>query len=134
WVNETLHGQMNIRLFSINNTIFMLILIGFCVLVFKKRNTVSVLLLFAWVSGKQFWNFVFHLYAQFKFDAYSPGSLTGIFLYFPIYAGMTYIALKEKYIKWYLWLLCFIIGLIGMGLTIWGGLYRFEKLPLEKWI
>lgn len=134
WVTNVLQGQMEISLFYINNAGFMVVLIGLTLFAAKKQNSLSVFLLFLWVSGQQFWNFVFHIYTQYKFNAYSPGYFTAIFLYFPLYLYMTYLALRDNHIKFQHWIICFVLGAFGMVFTIWSGLYHFGTVPWDKWI
>ena len=85
WVTNVLKGEMDVRVFYVNNAMFMLVLLGLTTLAYKKQNQLFTFLLFLWVTGQQFWNFVFHIYTQFQFNAYSPGYFTAIFLYFPIF-------------------------------------------------
>ncbi|MCG6147660.1 HXXEE domain-containing protein [Leptospira levettii] len=134
WVTYILEGQMDVSVFYINNLMFMVVLLLLTFFAFKKQNSISTFLLFLWVSGQQFWNFVFHIYTQFQFNAYSPGYFTAIFLYFPIYMYLTYLALRDHHIEWKLWILCFVFGSLGMVFTIWSGLYHFGSVPWSKWI
>jgi hypothetical protein len=134
WVGSVLGGHIEVRAFYINNTVFMAVLLVLCFLANRFRKPWSTTLLFLWVSGQEFWNFVFHVYAQFQFNSYSPGYFTAIFLYFPLYAYLTYIALRECFLTCTQWLLCFVIGSFGMLFTIWAGLYHFLPIPWHRWI
>lgn len=134
WVENVLKGHMDVRLFYVNNAAFMIVLLGLALFASRKRNFLSTFLLFLWVSGQQFWNFVFHLYTQFHFNAYSPGLWTATFLYFPIFLYMSYLAIRESFLSWKALLFCVIAGAGGMWFTICSGLYHFEEFPWASWI
>ncbi|MBI3395920.1 MAG: HXXEE domain-containing protein [Spirochaetia bacterium] len=134
WVTNVLQGQMNVSLFYINNAGFMVVLFTLTALAARKRAGWSTFLLFLWVSGQQFWNFVFHIYSEAHFHAHSPGYFSAIFLYFPIYLYLSYLAVREKYLKPAPLLVAFAAGAFGMWFTIWSGLYHFESFPWSKWI
>lgn len=133
WVTNVLKGEMDVRVFYVNNAMFMLVLLGLTTLAYKKQNQLFTFLLFLWVTGQQFWNFVFHIYTQFQFNAYSPGYFTAIFLYFPIFLYLSYLAIRDNHLLFRHWLICFFIGFWGIAFTIWSGLYHFGKFPLDKW-
>jgi hypothetical protein len=134
WVTHVLHGRMDVRGFYLNNTGFMAVLLILTTLAWRKKAAWAVFLLFLWTSGQQFWNFVFHIYAQHRFAAYSPGYYTSIFLYLPVYGYLSYLSLREGFLRVHLWLLCLVAGSFGMAFVIWGGLYRFGPFPWERWL
>jgi hypothetical protein len=134
WVTNVLGGHMEVRTFYLNNAVFMAVLLTLCYLANRIRKPWSTILLFLWVSAQEFWNFVFHIYAEFRFNAYSPGYFTAIFLYFPVYAYLTYLALREMFLRWGQWILCFVISSFGMFFTIWAGLYHFLPIPWNRWV
>ena len=133
WVKNTLKGDIDIRAFYINNAGFMVLLILLTVFAVRKKSNLTLWLLFLWVSGQQFWNFIFHMYTQFHFLAYSPGYFTALFLYFPVYLYLSYLALRERRLKPWQWLISFVAGAFGMWFTIWAGLYHFARFPWEYW-
>lgn len=133
WVTHTLQGSIDVRSFYMNNAAFMAILIGCTILAAVKKSRSALFVLMLWVSGQQFWNFVFHLYTQFRFEAYSPGLFTAVFLYFPLYLYTSYLTLRERFLPPPLWWTAFLAGSLGMAATIWGGLYHFGPVPWEKW-
>jgi hypothetical protein len=133
WVTNTLGGEMTIKPFLINNSVFMLINIACCFIAMKTQKTWATFLLFFWVSAQEFWNFVFHVYSEFKFNAYSPGYFTAIFLYFPVFCYLSYLCLRDRHLSWQLWLSAFLSSSSALALTIWGGLYHFGNIPLHKW-
>ncbi len=118
WVTNILGGQMTMKPFIINNSIFMLVLLTLCFIAARQQKPWSTFLLFFWVSAQEFWNFVFHIYAEFKFNAYSPGYFTAILLYLPVYFYLSYICLREKFLSWKVWLLAFVVSIAGMAFTI----------------
>lgn len=134
WVTNVLGGQMTIKPFIINNSIFMLVLLTLCFTAARKQESWSTFLLFFWVSAQEFWNFIFHIYTQFKFNAYSPGYFTAILLYLPVYFYLSYICLRERFLPWRLWLIAFILSITLLAFTIWAGLYHFKSIPWNKWI
>lgn len=133
WATHTLQGSIDIRAFYQNNAAFMVILIGCTAFAAWKKTPGAVFVLILWVSGQQFWNFVFHLYTQFRFQAYSPGLFTAVFLYFPVYLYVSYLALRERFLSPVLWVTAFLFGSLGMAGTIWGGLYHFGPVPWDRW-
>lgn len=134
WVTQVIGGKMRVSVFYINNAVFMVILLTLCTLASRKQKTWSTFLLFLWTSAQIFWNFVFHIYAEFSFNAYSPGYFTAIFLYFPVYSYLSYLCLREHFLSWPLWLTCFVVSWLGMAFTIWGGLYHFGPIPWDRWM
>lgn len=133
WVKNTLKGEIEITAFYINNAGFMAVLVLLTALAGRKKNNLTLWLLFFWVSGQQFWNFIFHMYTQFHFRAYSPGYFTALFLYFPIFIYLSYLALREKRLYLWQWCLALIVGAFGMWFTIWAGLYHFAAFPWDYW-
>ncbi|GAB4440938.1 MAG: hypothetical protein OHK0011_23420 [Turneriella sp.] len=133
WVKDTLKGDIDIKSFYINNAGFMLLLVALTALAARKKSNLTLWLLFFWVSGQQFWNFIFHMYTQFHFRAYSPGYFTALFLYFPIFLYLTYLALRERRLYFWQWGLAFCTGAFGMWFTIWAGLYHFAPFPWDQW-
>ncbi len=134
WVEEILQGQIQISAFYINNAGFMVVLIGLTALASRKKTTWALALLFFWVSGQQFWNFMFHMYTQFRFRHYSPGYFTALFLYFPLYLYLSYLALRERFLPGWILACAFAAGAFGMWFTIWAGLYHFAPFPWNRWI
>lgn len=134
WVNEILQGQMDVSIFYINNAAFMLILLSLCIWAARSKSRAATLALFLWVSGQQFWNFVFHLYTQYRFRFLSPGLFTATFLYFPIFLYLSYLALRDARISMKAWLGCIVAGAFGMWFTIWAGLYHFAPFPWDRWL
>jgi len=100
WVTNVLGGTISIQAFYLNNAIFFAILTGLCAIASRQQAVWSTFLLFFWVSGQQFWNFIFHIYTQFQFNAYSPGYFTAILLYWPVYAYLSYLCLRERFLPW----------------------------------
>ena len=134
WVTNVIGGQFTFKPFLIANTFFMMVNIVFCYITMKIMKPWAVFMLFFWVSALEFWDFVFHVYAQFQFSTYSPGFFTSIFLYFPVFLYLSYLCLRDKYLSWQLWLLGFITSTSALIFVIWGGLYRFENIPWNKWV
>lgn len=134
WVTNVLGGQMTLKPFLINNSIFMIVLLSLCFISRRQKKVWSTFLLFFWTSAQEFWNFIFHIYTTIQFHAYSPGYFTAILLYLPVYFYLSYICLREKFLTWQLWLTAFILSSTAMAFTIWAGLYHFRNIPWEKWI
>ncbi len=134
WVTNVLGGEMTIKPFLINNSIFMIVLLILCFIAMHQQKMWSTFLLFFWVSAQEFWNFIFHIYALFKFHAYSPGYFTAILLYFPVYFYLSYLCLREKFLTWQLWIIAFVLSAAAMAFTIWAGLYHLKNIPWHKWI
>jgi hypothetical protein len=133
WVNNVLGGHMTMRPFLINNAVFMSINLSCCAWANRAQTRRATFVLFLWMSAQEYWNFVSHIYAEFRFNAYSPGYFTAIFLYLPTFCYLSYVALRERYIGWKAWLLAFALGPVFLGLTIWGGLYHFNPFPWAQW-
>lgn len=133
WVTKVIGGEMAMKSFYINNAVFIFVLLGLCFWTYKTRSQFSIWFLFLWVSGQQFWDAVFHVYAQARFGAYSPGLITSIGLYFPLYLFLTYKAIREKHLTVPGWLSGFVLGLPAFYMVLWGGLYHFKTFPFEKW-
>jgi hypothetical protein len=134
WVATVLEGQMDVLFFYINNAIFFAVLLILCSIASQQRTTWSTFLLFFWMGGQQFWDFIFHLYTQVQFNAYSPGYFTAILLYFPIYTYLSYVCLRENFLTWKRWLVCFLLSGVGKIFSIWAGLYHFGAIPWDKWL
>lgn len=134
WVTGTLHGQIDVQTFYWNNAGFMAILLLLTALTHYKKSRLAVALLFFWVSGQQFWNCVFHVYTQWRFNAYSPGYFTAIFLYLPVFQYLSYLALREGFIRPAIWGAAILVGAFGMWFTIWAGLYHFAPFPWHAWL
>lgn len=134
WVTNVLQGQMDVRIFYVNNAAFMAVLLTLCFIANRQQAVWSTFLLFFWVSAQEFWNFMFHIYTQVQFNAYSPGYFTAILLYLPTYFYLSYLCLRERFLSAKLWLCCFVFSPIGMGFTIWAGLYHFGSVPWDKWL
>jgi hypothetical protein len=132
WVTHTLGGSMTLQPFLLNNAFFMLVNVACCFFAMKIKKPWMTFILFFWISAQEFWNFVFHIYTTVKFETYSPGYFTAIFLYLPVYAYVTYIALRERHLTLGGWLLAFIPSISAMGITVWAGLYHFGEVPLNK--
>ena len=64
WVNDVLQVEMHINAFYRNIVMGIIMTISLCLISFSTRTAGTTFLLFLWVSGIQFWNFVFHIYAQ----------------------------------------------------------------------
>jgi hypothetical protein len=133
WVEDTLHGTFSLREFLINNAIFMAVLVGLVTLATRGRARWTMILLFVWVSGQQLWNFVFHVYTEIVFAAYSPGLVTAILFYYPLYLFLAYRAVQTDHLRRSDVAMALGIGAAGFVLTIWGGLYHFGPMP-ETWI
>jgi hypothetical protein len=133
WVTNVLKGEMQIGAFYANNIMGMFISIILCLMVSSTRISGTTFVLFLWVSAVHFWNFVFHMYAQYRFHTYSPGYFTAVLLYFPIYSYLSYLSLRERFLPWYLWLIAFVAGCFLMGFIIWAGLYHLGPIPWEMW-
>ncbi len=134
WVKNTLKGEIDITAFYINNAGFMAVLVLLTILAGRRKTNLTLWLLFFWVSGQQFWNFIFHMYTQFHFRAYSPGYFTALFLYFPVFLYLSYLALREKRLTLWQWSLTLCAGAFGMWFTIWAGLYHFSPFPWDYWL
>jgi len=134
WVAQVIGGQIGQGRFYLTNGIVMLALLGLCCLASRRKDRPSTFLLFWWVSGQLFWNFVFHLYAQIRFSTYAPGVWTATFLYFPLYLYLSYLALRESYLGWKGWAGGLALGAVGMGIVVWANLYHFGAIPWSAWI
>ncbi|HNJ33717.1 MAG TPA: HXXEE domain-containing protein [Leptospiraceae bacterium] len=134
WVQEILEGQIDISAFYINNAGFMVVLLGLTALASRKKTMWATVPLFFWVSGQQFWNFIFHMYTQFHFRHYSPGYFTALFLYFPVFLYLSYIALRERFLSGGFLFAAIVAGAFGMWFTIWAGLYHFGSFPWARWV
>jgi len=112
----------------------MIILIGLCALAFKSRNGVAIAVLFLWVSIQQFGNFVFHLYTQLAFNTYSPGVISAILLYYPIYLYVGFVAVRDKHLSMRFFVVCTLLGPILMCLFAWANIYHFGLVPWKLWL
>lgn len=56
------------------------------------------------------------------------GYFTALFLYFPVYVYLSYLALRERRLKLWQWLISFAAGAFGMWFTIWAGLIAGRSL------
>lgn len=133
WVTSVLHGQMDVRLFYINNGGFMALSVALCAVAFRTRSRWALLALFLWTSAQEFCNAIFHVYTQVVFNAYSPGLFTAIFLYIPVFLYLTYLALRERLLPLWFLPLALLLGPIAMAFTIWAGLYHFGAVPWCQW-
>lgn len=133
WATNVLKGEINIDAFYRNNATALIISLFLCSIAASIRTARTTFVLFLWVSGIQFWNFIFHMYAQYRFQTYSPGYFTAVLLYLPIYSYLSYLSLRERFLPWYLWLTAFVAGCFLMVFTIWAGLYHLGPIPWEKW-
>ena len=133
WVTNVLQGEMHIHAFYRNIVIGIIITIILCHITFFTRTAGATFLLFLWVSAIQFWDFVFHMYAQYRFQTYSPGYFTAVLLCLPIYSYLSYLSMRERFLPWYLWLFAFVAGCFLMGFMIWAGIYQLGPIPWEKW-
>ena len=133
WVTNVLQGEIHTFAFYRNVVMGIVMTISLCLIALSMRTSGSTFLLFLWVSAIQFWDFVFHMYAQYRFQAYSPGYFTALLLYFPLYSYLSYLSVRERFLPWYLWLFAFFAGCLLMGFIIWAGLYHLGPIPWEKW-
>jgi hypothetical protein len=133
WVEHTLGGEISLGAFAVNNAGFMVVLVALVVLAVRVQKPWATALLFFWVSGQQFWNFVFHLYTQILFGDYSPGIVTAVLLYYPTYLFIAGRAVRERHVSPGVMALAFVAGAVGMVTTIWIGLYHCGPMP-ETWL
>jgi Protein of unknown function with HXXEE motif len=133
WVTTVLGGDMDVRAFYVNNAGFMVLMIGLCALAAWKRAPWAYGALFVWTTGQQLCNAVFHVYAQIVFNAYSPGVVSAVFGYVPVYGYLTYLAVRERLFPRWLIPIALAAGAIGMVFTVWAGLYHFGPMPGCRW-
>ncbi|MDX2089142.1 MAG: HXXEE domain-containing protein [Kofleriaceae bacterium] len=134
WVRDVLGGSIGLGAFLVNNAIFMGVLVGLCALATRTRQRWAVIALFFWVAGQVFWNFVFHLFTEIHFGAYSPGLVTATLLYYPLYLFLVRQAVVEGWLT-VRWIAASLIaGALGLAFTIWAGLYGFGDVPLSRWL
>jgi hypothetical protein len=134
WVADVLHGSISRSAFLVNNAVFMIVLVAACTYAARARSRLAVMLLLVWTSGQMFWNFVFHLYTDLHFDAYSPGLVSAVLLYYPLYLFLAARAHRERLVSSRMLAIAFVAGLPGMLVAIWGGLYGFGAVPCAHWI
>lgn len=134
WVEHTLHGQLSWWQWFWNNVGFMTVLVTLCAVATVTRARWATVALFVWTAGQVFWNFVFHLYTEIHFDAYSPGLVTACVLYYPLYLALAYRALRDGYLSLQHVVVAMIAGATGLVLTIWIGLYQLGAFPLASWL
>jgi hypothetical protein len=131
WANNVIGGNTTVKAFLRVNALVMIITILLCLNAYLKKAAWATFLLFFIVTAFLS-NFAFHMYTQYKVGIYSPGYFTATLLYLPILSYISYLALRERFISWYLWLLAFVIGFLLNGFVIWFGLYRFGQIPWLK--
>jgi len=123
---------MAVRAFYVDNTLFMLVLLALTAYASRQRAPLATGWLFLWVSGQEFWNAVFHVYAENQFSAYSPGFFTAVFLYLPTYGYLTYIALRERFLSPRAWAGGLAVGFVLLLAVIWAGLYQLGPVPMAR--
>ncbi len=134
WVRDELGGSLTSSGFIVNNAVFMAVLIGLCLLATRQRAPWSWFFLFLFVSAQEFWNLVFHAYATVRFGEYSPGIITAVLLYLPLYAAISFVFVRNGVITFRLWVVAFTLGAAGMMLVLWAGLYGFGDVPWDAWL
>jgi len=132
WVTHTLGGRMIENIFYINNAGFVLLSCLLCWLCGRTKKPWALFILFFWVGAQECWDAVFHVFEQYHFNTYSPGYFTSIFLYLPVYGYLSYLMIRERFIRPFLWLTTFLISPIALLFTIWAGLYHFQPLPWAR--
>ncbi len=134
WVSNITGGEMKISGFLVGNSIFMGITILLCSLAYLRKKTLTTFLYFLWTTVLICWNPLFHLYAQYRFKEYSPGYFTGTLLFLPTFYYISYLGIRENFIKWSLWLSTIVLAGLVMLLMLWRLLYHFGPIPWNIWI
>lgn len=134
WVNKTLGGSATMKGFLISNAIFMIILLTLCIMATRIQKTWATFLLFLWVGAQQYGNFVFHFYSLLAFGVYSPGIVSAVFIYNPLYLLLGYFAIRDRHLTLRAFLLSTVIGIPAMFLFALINIYRFGTIPWDKWL
>lgn len=131
WVNNTLHGQFDNRLFALNNALFMALMLGLSLWASRSRSRQSAFVLMSWSSGNLFWDFLLpHLIGTALYGVYSPGLLTAAILYYPVNLWVAWACWRDGRLGVPAIAAAFAVGLSLLGLVIWGGLFHFAS-PLS---
>jgi hypothetical protein len=96
WVNRYASEQFTSEDFARNNALGLLLTAGATLAVTRTGNrTVFFVFYSAVLTQQALWNTVFHAGAAAEFSAYSPGMITSVLLFLPLWWQLTRLALSE---------------------------------------
>lgn len=125
WVNDDVHGTFDNLAFALNNVAFMVILVTLVTLNFRFSAAPLRIALVVFASGNLFWDALFHLSTTAALNAYSPGTVTAMLLYYPISILVALVIIKEGILRKLPFFCAVAGGLLLFGFVVWYGLFHF---------
>ncbi len=96
WVNRYAAEQYSPDDFVRNNALGLLLTAGATLVVRRTSNRTVFFVFYSTILTQQaLWNTVFHIGAAARFSAYSPGVVTSVLLFLPVWWYLTRLALSE---------------------------------------
>ncbi len=95
WVNRYAWKGFTSADFIRNNLLGMALGVVFCAGIWFFPNRMMVFLFFAGIFGQAVWNTVFHAATTAVWGAYSPGVITAVLLYPPLFYYFSRLAFRE---------------------------------------
>jgi hypothetical protein len=96
WVNRYASEQYSSDDFARNNGLGLLLTAGATLVVARTSNRAVFFVFYSSILSQQaLWNSVFHVGATARFSAYSPGLVTSVLLFLPLWWHLTRLALSE---------------------------------------
>ena len=100
WVNQYASERYTSDDFVRNNMLGLLLSVGATLVVTRTRNRNVFLLFYSTILTQQaLWNTVFHVGSTAGFSAYSPGLVSSLLLFIPLWWQLTRLALSEGLIS-----------------------------------
>jgi hypothetical protein len=100
WANRYASEQYTSDDFIRNNGLGLLLTAGATLVVTRTRNRIVFFVFYSTILTQQaLWNTVFHVGSSAGFRAYSPGVVTSVLLFLPVWWHLTRLALSERLIS-----------------------------------
>jgi hypothetical protein len=100
WVNRYASDQYTSADFARNNALGLALTAGATLVVTRTSNRAVFFVFYSTVLSQQaLWNSVFHVGSNASFSAYSPGLVTSLLLFVPVWWHLTRLALREGLIS-----------------------------------
>jgi hypothetical protein len=100
WVNRYASEQYSSADFVRNNALGLLLTAGATLVVTRTSNRTVFFVFYSTVLTQQaLWNTAFHVSSTVAFSAYSPGLVTSVLVFLPVWRHLTRVALAEGLIS-----------------------------------
>ncbi len=125
WVNNDVRGTFDNLAFALNNIAFMAILITLVTLNFRISARLPRIALVVFASANLFWDGLFHLLSTPVLNAYSPGTVTAMLLYYPLSILIGIVIIREGVLTRLAFFSATAGGLALFAFVVWYGLFHF---------